>query len=32
MALVDSGEINLAPLTMMLLWIARHGESLRANA
>jgi ADP-ribose pyrophosphatase len=32
MVLVDSGEINLAPLTMMLLWIARHGESLRANA
>lgn len=29
MALVDSGEINAAPLAMMLLWLARHREELR---
>ncbi|KMK67540.1 gamma-glutamylcyclotransferase [Puniceibacterium sp. IMCC21224] len=30
MALVDSGEINVGPLVMMLLWLARERESLRA--
>lgn len=29
MALVDSGEINAAPLAMMMLWLARHREELR---
>ncbi|TNF20934.1 MAG: NUDIX domain-containing protein [Rhodobacteraceae bacterium] len=29
MALVDSGEVNAGPLTMMLLWLARHREDLR---
>ncbi|MCC1492280.1 NUDIX domain-containing protein [Cognatishimia sp. F0-27] len=32
MALVDSGEINAAPLAMMLLWLARHREQLRQSA
>ncbi|QQA41531.1 gamma-glutamylcyclotransferase [Pelagovum pacificum] len=31
MALVDSGEINVGPLVMMLLWLARHRERLRAS-
>lgn len=30
MALVDSGEINVTPLIMMLLWLARHRDGLRA--
>ncbi len=30
--LVDSGEINAAPLVMMLLWVLRHRETLRAEA
>jgi len=30
MALLDSGEINLGPLAMMLLWLAREREKLRA--
>jgi len=29
MDLVDSGEVNAGPLTMMLLWLARHREELR---
>ena len=32
MTLMDSGEINLARTTMMLLWIARHRETLRCEA
>ncbi len=32
MALVDSGEINVGPLVMMLMWLARHREALRAAA
>ncbi|SDX98300.1 NUDIX domain-containing protein [Citreimonas salinaria] len=32
MALMDSGEVNAAPLAMMLLWLARHREGLRASA
>lgn len=32
MALVDSGEVNAGPLAMMLLWLARHRERLRATA
>lgn len=32
MALADSGEINVAPLLMMLYWLARHRERLRAGA
>ncbi len=32
MGLLDSGEINLGPLAMMLLWIARHRDALRAQA
>jgi nudix-type nucleoside diphosphatase (YffH/AdpP family) len=31
MALLDSGEINTAPLAVMLLWLARHRERLRAS-
>ncbi|SNR71487.1 NUDIX domain-containing protein [Puniceibacterium sediminis] len=30
MALVDSGEINVGPLVMMLLWLARKRDGLRA--
>ncbi|MGY9047117.1 hypothetical protein P775_19745 [Puniceibacterium antarcticum] len=30
MALVDSGEINVGPLVMMLLWLGRHRAALRA--
>ncbi len=29
MALVDSGEVNAAPLAMMLLWLARRRDALR---
>jgi len=29
MALVDSGEVNVAPLAMMLLWLARQRPKLR---
>lgn len=32
MALVDSGEINAAPLAAMLLWLASHRAGLRASA
>lgn len=32
MALVDSGEVNAGPLVMMLLWLARAREDLRASA
>lgn len=32
MALVDSGEINVAPLAAMLLWLARHRDSIRAGS
>ncbi len=32
MALLDSGEINQAPLAMMLLWLARQREELRSLA
>ncbi|MEP5153022.1 NUDIX domain-containing protein [Planktotalea sp.] len=32
MELFDSGEINQAPLAMMLLWLARKREDLRAEA
>ncbi|EAR51341.1 tellurite resistance protein [Oceanicola granulosus HTCC2516] len=32
LALIDSGEINVAPLAMMLLWLARHRERLRGSA
>ena len=31
MELIDTGEINLGPLTMMLLWIGREREKLRAQ-
>ncbi|WP_299933134.1 gamma-glutamylcyclotransferase [uncultured Pelagimonas sp.] len=31
MDLVDSGEVNVAPLAMMLLWLCRKRESLRAQ-
>ena len=31
MELLDSGETNLGPTTMMLLWIARHRDRLRAE-
>ena len=30
LALVDSGEINVAPLAMMLLWLARNRERMTA--
>ena len=30
--LIDSGEINVGPLVMMLFWLARHREELRRNA
>lgn len=32
MGLVDSGEINVGPLAMMLLWLARERPRLRASA
>ena len=32
MELIDSGEINVGPLVMMLFWLARHREELRRNA
>ncbi len=32
MGLIDSGEINVGPLVMMLLWLARHRADLRAAA
>lgn len=32
MSLIDTGEINAGPLTMMLLWLARHRDDLRAQA
>ena len=32
LALVDSGEINAGPLVMMILWLARHRDALRAAA
>ncbi|MGB7318460.1 MAG: NUDIX domain-containing protein [Planktotalea sp.] len=32
MALLDSGEINQAPLAMMLLWLARRRDELRSLA
>lgn len=32
MSLVDSGEINAAPLVMMLLWLARRREEFRSQA
>ena len=32
MDLLDSGEINAAPLAMMLLWLARHRDRLRSAA
>ncbi|MCA0847685.1 NUDIX domain-containing protein [Salipiger thiooxidans] len=32
MELVDSGEINVGPLAMMLYWLARHREELRRGA
>lgn len=32
MALLDSGEVNVSPLALMLLWLARHRERLRASA
>lgn len=32
MDLLDSGEINEAPLAMMLLWLFRHRDTLRAQA
>lgn len=32
MELLDSGEINVAPLAMMLLWLSRHRDRLRAAA
>lgn len=31
MALVDSGEINAAPLAMMLLWLARRRDEVRSK-
>jgi ADP-ribose pyrophosphatase len=30
MELLDSGEINLGPLAMMLLWLGRHREKIRS--
>lgn len=30
--LCDSGEVNVGPLAMMILWLARHREELRRNA
>lgn len=32
MAMVDSGEIDVVPLVMMLLWLSRHRAELRASA
>ncbi len=32
MSLIETGEINAGPLTMMLLWLATRRESLRAGA
>ncbi|MDO6729573.1 gamma-glutamylcyclotransferase [Marinovum sp. 2_MG-2023] len=32
MDLVTSGEVNVGPLAMMLLWLARHREELRGAA
>ncbi|ETW11816.1 ADP-ribose pyrophosphatase-like protein [Roseivivax marinus] len=32
MALIETGEINVGPLAMMLLWLARHRDRLRAAA
>ncbi|MGB8623169.1 MAG: tellurium resistance protein, partial [Paracoccaceae bacterium] len=32
MALMDSGEIENAPLVLSVLWLARHRERLRAGA
>ena len=32
MTLIDTGEINVGPLVMMLLWLARHRDGLRAAA
>ncbi|EIE52256.1 tellurite resistance protein TrgB [Citreicella sp. 357] len=32
MTLVDSGEINVAPLAAMLLWLARHRDRIRAES
>ncbi|WP_368187848.1 NUDIX domain-containing protein [Aestuariibius sp. HNIBRBA575] len=32
MQLCDSGEINVGPLFMMLMWLARHRDRLRATA
>jgi nudix-type nucleoside diphosphatase (YffH/AdpP family) len=32
MALLDAGEINVSPLAMMLLWLARKRDALRAAA
>ena len=32
LALTESGEINAAPLLMMLLWTARHRDRLRSGA
>ncbi len=32
MTLIDTGEINVGPLVMMLLWLARHRNGLRAAA
>ncbi len=32
MDLVDSGEINVAPLAAMLLWLARHRDRIRAGS
>ncbi len=28
LALIDTGEVNVAPLVAMLLWLARHRASL----
>ena len=32
MALLESGEMNVAPLALMLLWLALHRDRLRASA
>ncbi|SPF80295.1 gamma-glutamylcyclotransferase [Pseudoprimorskyibacter insulae] len=32
MDLLETGEINVAPLAMMVLWLARHRDRLRASA
>lgn len=32
MELLESGEINVGPTAMMLMWLARHREELRASA